>query len=46
MRVTLTDRFVAGAKAGAEYFDAKVPGLSVVPLRQGAAKTWWFHFTA
>jgi len=45
MRVALTDRFVAGAKPGAEYFDAKVLGLSVVPLRQGAAKTWWFHFT-
>jgi integrase len=46
MRVALTDRFVAGAKAGAEYFDAKVPGLRVVPLRQGTAKTWWFHFTS
>ena len=44
MRVALTDRFVAGAKAGTEYFDAKVPGLSVLPSR-GPAKTWWFHFT-
>lgn len=46
MRVALTDRFVASAKAGAEYFDARVRGLSLVPLRQGPAKTWWFHFTS
>jgi integrase len=44
MRVILTDRFVAGAKASSrtEYFDARVAGLS---LRVSpTAKTWAFHF--
>jgi integrase len=45
MRVSLTDRFVASTAAGDEYFDAKLSGLSLVPLRHGSAKTWWFHFT-
>jgi integrase len=46
MRIALTDRFVAGAKASGrtEYFDARLPGLS---LRVSpTAKTWAFHFTA
>jgi integrase len=45
MRVALTDRFVAGAKAKgrAEFFDAKTKGLS---LRVSpTAKTWAYHFT-
>jgi integrase len=45
MRVALTDRFVAGAKATrrAEFFDAKTKGLS---LRVSpTAKTWAYHFT-
>ena len=45
MRVALTDRFVAGAKAGArtEFFDSRVVGLS---LRVSpTAKNWAFHFT-
>jgi integrase len=45
MRVTFTDRFVAGAKAGVrtEYFDSRVRGLS---LRVSpTAKSWTFHFT-
>jgi integrase len=46
MRVALTDRFVASAKSGDEYFDAKLKGLSLVPLQQGSTKTWWFHFTS
>jgi integrase len=47
MRVALTDRFVAGAKAEngvrAEYFDSKVKGLSlrVSPTSRG----WFFHYT-
>ena len=46
MRVALTDRFVAAAKAStrAEFFDARMRGLS---LRVSpTAKTWAFHFTA
>jgi integrase len=45
MRVALTDRFVAGAKAGTrtEFFDSRVTGLS---LRVSpTAKNWAFHFT-
>ena len=45
MRVALTDRFVAGAKAGAraEFFDSRVTGLA---LRVSpTAKNWAFHFT-
>jgi integrase len=45
MRIALTDRFVAGAKAGTrtEYFDSRVTGLS---LRVSpSAKSWAFHFT-
>jgi integrase len=45
MRVALTDRFVAGAKAGTrtEFFDSRVTGLS---LRVSpTAKSWAFHFT-
>jgi Arm DNA-binding domain len=46
LRVALTDRFVAAAKAStrAEFFDARMKGLS---LRVSpTAKTWAFHFTA
>jgi integrase len=43
MRIALTDRFVASAKPGTEYFDAKAIGLSLVPLRRGG--TWYFHFS-
>jgi integrase len=45
MRIALTDRFVAGAKAAtrAEFFDSRVTGLS---LRVSpTAKNWAFHFT-
>jgi integrase len=45
MRIALTDRFVAGAKAGTrtEFFDSRVTGLS---LRVSpTAKNWAFHFT-
>src|SRR5262245_3260422 len=45
MRIALTDRFVAGAKAGtrAEFFDSRVTGLA---LRVSpTAKSWAFHFT-
>ena len=45
MRIALTDRFVAGTKAGTrtEFFDSRVTGLS---LRiSPTAKSWAFHFT-
>jgi integrase len=45
MRIALTDRFVAGAKAATrtEFFDSRVIGLS---LRVSpTAKNWAFHFT-
>jgi integrase len=45
MRIALTDRFVAGTKAGTrtEFFDSRVTGLS---LRVSpTAKNWAFHFT-
>jgi integrase len=45
MRIALTDRFVAGAKAETrdEFFDSRVKGLS---LRVSpTAKSWAFHFT-
>jgi integrase len=46
VRILLTDRFVAGAKADStrpEFFDSRVKGLS---LRVSpSAKTWAFHFT-
>src|SRR5262245_42516117 len=45
MRIALTDRFVAGAKAAtrAEFFDSRVTGLA---LRVSpTAKSWAFHFT-
>src|SRR5262245_2688890 len=47
MRVALTDRFVAGVRAGtrAEFFDAKTKGLSLRVAPTGT-KTWAFHFTA
>jgi integrase len=45
MRIALTDRFVAAAKADtrAEFFDSRVTGLA---LRVSpTAKSWAFHFT-
>jgi integrase len=45
MRVALTDRFIAGAKAKTrtEFFDSRVAGLS---LRVSpTARNWAFHFT-
>jgi integrase len=42
MRLFLTDRFVAGAKAGT-YFDEQVTGLSLRSFKSG--KTWSFAFT-
>jgi integrase len=47
LRVALTDRFVAAAKgvgSQVDYFDAKVPGLSL-RVSQGGARTWCFSFT-
>ena len=47
MRVALTDRFVASAKAvggQVDYFDAKVPGLSL-RVSQAGARAWCFSFT-
>lgn len=48
MRVTLTDRLIAGAKANAggqiEYFDAKARGLSL-RVSAGGTKAWNFHYT-
>jgi integrase len=48
-RVTLTDRFVAHAKPGAngraEYFDAGTPGLSL-RVSEGGKKSWSFFFTS
>jgi integrase len=48
MKVMLTDRLVAGAKARAggqcEFFDAKVRGLSL-RVSAGGARTWSFHYT-
>ena len=47
MRVALTDRFVAAAKAvgsQVDYFDAKVPGLSLRVSQRGA-RAWCFSFT-
>jgi integrase len=47
MKVLLTDRFVAGAKANgprAEYFDTKVRGLSL-RVSPGGVKSWSLHYT-
>src|SRR5262249_25420901 len=47
LRVALPDRFVASAKAvgsQVDYFDAKVPGLSL-RVAQGGARAWCFSFT-
>ena len=47
LRVALTDRFVATAKAvgsQVDYFDAKVPGLSLRVSQRGA-RAWCFSFT-
>lgn len=47
-RLALTDRFVAGAKAGkapqTDYFDAKTPGLAL-RVSNGGHKAWTFIFT-
>ena len=47
-RLALTDRFVAGAKAGtkpqADYFDSKTPGLAL-RVSSGGHKAWTFIFT-
>ncbi len=48
-RVTLTDRFLAHAKAGAsgraEYFDSGTAGLSL-RVSKGGKKAWSFFFTS
>ena len=48
-RLALTDRFVAGAKAGTtpqiDYFDSKTPGLAL-RVSSGGHKAWSFLFTA
>jgi integrase len=48
-RLSLTDRFVAGAKAfGADrtdYFDQKCPGLAL-RVSPGGKKAWTYHFTS
>ena len=47
MRVQLTDRFVATARADgaqAEFFDTKVKGLSLRVSRAGTRR-WHFHYT-
>jgi plasmid stabilization system protein ParE len=48
MRIAMTDRFVAGAKGvidgQAEYFDAKVRGLSL-RVSAGGTRAWNFHYT-
>ena len=47
-RLALTDRFVAGAKAGTkpqnDYFDSKTPGLAL-RVSSGGHKAWSFIFT-
>jgi integrase len=48
-RLTLTDRFAAGAKATqgtrVDYFDEKNPGLAL-RVSPGGRKAWTFHFTS
>jgi integrase len=47
-RLSLTDRFVAGAKAETariDYFDEKTPGLAL-RVSPGGSKAWTFHFTS
>lgn len=48
-RLSLTDRFVAGAKASGadrtDYFDEKCPGLAL-RVSPGGKKAWTYHFTS
>lgn len=48
-RLSLTDRFVAGAKAAGadrtDYFDEKCPGLAL-RVSPGGKKAWTYHFTS
>jgi integrase len=49
MRLALTDRFVAAAKADgvsqADYFDEKTPGLAL-RVSEAGTKVWTFNFTS